>query len=214
MELGISLQAYQAATAWLFGMGIGICYDILKAFRLVFLKGKRGIFLDILFSLMLLVALLFQGMYLGRGSLRIFMLLANFLGLLVYFRVLSVYVLLVLEKVLVKVLKIVQFILGPIAKICAKSRKVYIMQKRAFQKRLKQYIIENQTWFWLGKKRKKQQEGTTVEKQRGKHYYQTSRSGLCNVPGRHANRFTRTNRGHGRKKGGGGNPGVATRRRK
>ena len=165
MELGISLQLYQATSAWLLGFVIGISYDMLRAFRLRTRRRSVSIFLDLLFSVALIALFFFQGMYLGRGSLRIFMIFANVLGAIVYFKVLSAYILSAFTKILDKMLKIIQFIWEPIRKICAKGRKVYIIQKKAFHKWMKQYIIrDNIRLFSAGKKRK---EGASDENQKG-----------------------------------------------
>ena len=190
MELGISLQLYQAATAWLFGFAIGICYDMLKTVRLRFRKPLLHTLFDVLFSILLLAGLFFQGMYLGRGSLRIFMLLANALGIVLYFLVLSRFVLLVFGKILEKTLKIVQFVIKPFVEICAISRKVYIMQKRALQKHLKRYIIKDK----LQHKRAKGQEGKHSERQKNKHDNQAGRRGICCLPFYHTNRTAKSNR--------------------
>ena len=116
MELDIAHQIYQTATAWLLGIFAGFYYDVLKTLRRRFAAGQGArasratLFFDALFWLGLALAIFGQTMTAGGGSVRIFMLVVNLLGALVYFRFLSPPTLAVLGKLLDVVLKFLLFI--------------------------------------------------------------------------------------------------------
>ena len=211
-ELGISLQVYQAATAWLIGFAFGIVYDLLKTLNRAFRTRKLAYCLDALFCVLLLTGVFVQTMYLGRGYLRIFMLLANILGFFLYCKVLSPHCLPIFTQVLDKMLKIIQFALKPIRQICAISRKVYIMLKKSFHQHRKRYIIKYKSSILERKKKRRKAE--TDEKQTRKHHNQVSRRGVRGIFIRHTDQPARTNRGNGSQKRRNHAASHTTRRRK
>ena len=201
----MSFQLYQASTAFLFGIAAGFYYDFLKAIRRR--SASRGLTLlaDILFWIALATALFVQTMTLGRGQLRLFMLIANALGLGMYFFALSPPVLFVLNKVLDYVLKILHLIGAPLRKIWAKCKKVSEKVKKDFQKLDKRCTIR---YDGLSCERKqafrKKTGGDFAEGQEGKYFYEIGGAGDSGVRRSHTGGSARANRRRKRKSGGHG----------
>lgn len=87
MELPIALQLMQAAVSSGVGVGLGIVYDLLRALRWEWPRGKHPA--DGLFWCVTVTALYLLGMSAGRGQLRIFMVCCAGLGGTGYFLLLS-----------------------------------------------------------------------------------------------------------------------------
>jgi len=113
MELGISLQLYQASVAFLVGIGMGFVYDCLKFPRQQTKKRFVGPVFDVLFWLIIAVLIFWQMMGAGQGELRWFMLLINGLGAFLYFCVLSKYVMCILGAICRKIWWVAKMIIHP-----------------------------------------------------------------------------------------------------
>jgi len=182
MELDMSFQLYQASSALLLGLSIGLFYDFLKAIRRRAGGAKLTFFTDILFWLSVATALFVQTMTVGRGELRIFMQVANAGGALLYFLVLSPAVLLVWGGFLDELLKILRIIGAPARAIWAEVKKVLKILKKDFQKMEKQCTIKRRR-LRSEEKSALQDEagGELLERQRGKYFYQTGGAGADRI---------------------------------
>jgi len=193
MELNLMFQVYQAATSLLVGLGAGLYYDLLKTIRRRVGRGGATLLLDLLFWLGLAPLLFVQTMTMGQGGVRIFMLVTNALGALLYFLVFSRGILFLLEKGLDKMLKIVWFITSPARKIWAKGKNVAKCCKRGFKNWIWHCII---TKYMKVKKFgiEKREGEDRLEQQKGKHIYEAGGVGLGRLRGLQSGRPPRSNR--------------------
>ena len=168
MELTISLQLYQASTAFLFGFVAGVFYDILKTIRQ---RLKRTVFFDILFWLILAIALFAQTMTTGQGDVRIFMLVINFGGAAVYFLTLSTKTRQVLDKMADLFVWFGLFLTKPIRIIWLKSRNWIGRHKKGFQNQVKHYIINMYFYRKMKKQKNKDKVGGEINAQKEKRQY-------------------------------------------
>jgi len=192
MELDLMHQIYQAAGAWLLGIAAGAYYDVLRTIRRRTKKRAATTALDIIFWIGLAGALFAQTMTMGRGEVRIFMLVTNALGTLVYFLVLSGPVLFVLGKILDKVLKITKFIREPICKIWAKGKKLAKREKDDFKNFANHCIIR---YTHLHNTKRSAKKGGEQLAQKGEHIYQTGSTGTGRLRGVQSGQPPRANRG-------------------
>ena len=188
-------QLYQLGVTALFGLLLGIFYDILRTVRRHVKKGPFTIAADIVFWLALTVGLFAQTMTIGQGGLRIFMLASNLGGAALYFALFSPFVLQVFGAILEKTLKVARFIGRPVGKTWSKCEKFSKRTKRVFQKRVNQYIIK----VHLSRKKKlgaknAQEGGGAVEKKKGQYLYETSRIGASGVRSSYPSWPTQANR--------------------
>jgi len=194
MELDLAHQVYQASSALLLGLMAGLYYDVLKTFRRR--VGRRGatLFLDLLFWLGLFAALFAQTMTTGLGEVRIFMLVTNLLGSLLYFLVFSSSILFFLKKTLDKLLRFFHFTTTPIRIIWLKGKKIAKQWKEDFQNRVKHYIIIKDYVTMKNFAPGRGEGGGQVEGQKGKHIYETGGTGAGRLRGRQSDRSPRANR--------------------
>jgi len=182
MELSIFFQIYQASFALLTGMAAGVVYDWFKAMRRqVNSRGFTAV-ADVLFWLILAIALFAQVMVAGRGEVRIFMLVAATIGAILYFWALSAYILKIFEKCLNKILYVLRFVIIPAHKLWDCGKKVSKNLKKGFKNGRKRCIIGLAQRINIRSKREKQERGECAEEQTGKYIYQTGRIGsdrLC-----------------------------------
>ena len=132
MEQPISLQLYQAGFALLTGVAAGALYDCFRALRRQINRPGFTNLADVLFWVMLALALFLQTMAAGRGEVRIFMLIATTGGAILYFLALSAYFLKILEKCLNKILCVLRFVIIqiPIVAIKRYAKKISQCAKR------------------------------------------------------------------------------------
>jgi len=200
MELGISLQLYQAATALLIGMGAGLYYDLLKMLRRG--RGRRGLVtcFDLLYWLGLVFVLFLQTMVLGLGVVRLFMLVANVLGGGLYFMVLSGAVCLVLGKILDRLSQVIRFLMAPLRKLWLKGKKVADGMKKDFIKWGKHNIILTKYAHFRRRRRVREKKGGgSGAAQKGKYFYEAGGVGSGHLRLGELDRSARTDRGRQRK---------------
>jgi len=194
MEVGFQLQIYQASSSWLLGLSIGLYYDLLKTVRRRI--GGRGVTLlfDLLFWLTVALALFVQTITVGQGGFRIFMVVTNALGALLYFWVLSGPISALLRNGLDKLLKFIYFITAPVRKIWEKGKNIAKKYKKDFKNRVKQCIMVYDSIDIRRTMRKKRKGGGLVEEQKGKHFYETSDTGTGRLRGVQPDRPSRADR--------------------
>jgi hypothetical protein len=127
MELPVALQALQFAVSGGVGLGLGLFYDLLRAFR----RRCRGIgaVLDLFFALILAAALLLMALYAGQGVFRLFMLLGTALGAAFWFLTISPFFRSALDRLFAILDQILRFLLSPLVKTC---KIVKIFLKKGF----------------------------------------------------------------------------------
>jgi len=200
MELGISLQLYQGATALLIGMGAGLYYDLLKTLRRG--RGRRAVvtFFDLLYWLGLVFVLFLQTMIVGLGLVRLFMLVANVLGAGLYFMALSGAVCFVLGKILDGLSQIIRFFAAPVRKLWSKGKKVANGVKKDFIKWGKHNIIlTNYAHFRRRRRMRDGKGGGSDAAQKGKYFYEAGGVGPGHLRLGELDRSTRADRGRERK---------------
>jgi len=191
MELDLMYQIYQASSALLLGLAAGLYYDVLKLVRRAGKRASGGTALfDLLFWLGLALALFVQTMTMGRGMVRIFMLVTNALGALLYFLTLSETALFLLEKILYFILVIT----APVYKICAKGKNVVRKEKEVFKNWIKHYIMKYIHLHNPKRCKKKRTERGEQIAQKSKHIYQTSCVGGGRLRGVQSDRSPRADR--------------------
>ncbi len=87
MELPVFLQGQQFAVAGLLGLVWGLLYDFLRGFRRT-LPGLTWL-CDFVYGILILLGNLLLALYVGAGSFRIFFLVAELCGLVLWFLLLS-----------------------------------------------------------------------------------------------------------------------------
>jgi hypothetical protein len=158
--------------------------------------GGRGVTLlfDLLFWLAVAPALFVQTMTMGQGGFRIFMLVTNAMGALLYFLVFSGAILFLLGKILDKILKLVRFILVPIFKIWSKGKKLMKRWRKDFQNLTKHCIVVNESINIRKFMPKRKVGGEQVEAQKGKHIYEAGGVGAGRLRGVQPSRAPRADR--------------------
>lgn len=176
-------QVHQALHAWLMGLLAGLYYDLLKTLRRRI--RRRGVtrFLDLLFWMGLALALFIQTMTMGDGEVRIFMLVTNGLGALLYFLVLSGPVLLLLGKCLDIMMKIIQLVLRPVHAIWLKGRSFAKVCKDGFKNWVKYYIIRHIHKIRVRNCAQKRMEAGQVAAQKGRYFYETGSASASRLRG-------------------------------
>ena len=178
MELAISLQLYQASTALLFGFAAGVFYDVLRTLRRRLKRSGWAVFLDILYWLTLSIALFAQTMTTGQGVVRIFMLVINFGGGVVYFIILSAKTRRILDRIADLLVWIWMFATKPMRIIWSKSRNWIRRHKKGFQNQVKHYIIKVNFHRQIKKQTKIDGSGGEInaQKEEGQYLRKASRS--------------------------------------
>ena len=179
----ISLQLYQASTALLVGLFAGVYYDALKTVRRR--AGRKGVTVlaDVAFWLGVGILLFAQTMTVGDGGFRIFMLVANFCGVVMYFLALSRYVFVLFWSTSGVIVRIIQLIKSFTHKIWLKGGKVATVVKKAFQKMIRHTIIIKSVSIFCEKRRETRRKtgGATNQKQTtkqtGQYHYKSSGAG-------------------------------------
>lgn len=203
MENPISLQLYQAGIALLFGFTAGLLYDILKTIRQCVRYKRASTFFDVVYWLILSLALFTQTMTAGQGILRIFMLLLNIGGGMLYFLSLSASVRLVLRGIAEKIMLFSTFLTKPVRQIWSKGKKFAGKRRKDFQNRVKHYIIKTNYCLKVKKRKKKEQSGGEINAQKkGQYLYETSRIGSRRLRLDHADLAARPDSKRGRSKSG------------
>jgi len=194
MEQPISLQLYQAGFALLTGVAAGALYDCFRALRRQINRPGFTNLADVLFWVMLALALFLQTMAAGRGEVRIFMLIATTGGAILYFLALSAYFLKILEKCLNKILCVLRFVIIPAHKLWEWRKKVSKNLKKSFKNGKKRCIIGLARRINIRSKKENQERGECIEEQTGKYIYQTSRIGSGRLCDNHPDEPPRPNR--------------------
>lgn len=184
-------QIHQAGSALLLGLIAGLYYDLLKTIRR---HGGGTMLFDLLFWLAVAITLFIQTMTMGQGRVRIFMLVVNAIGALLYFLMLSKPVLEILSKVLDKVLQFAKVIMSPIRKTWAKGRKVAKRSKEGFQNRVKRHIIETDFIRKRNLSAKADKAGGEQVAQKGRHIYQVGGIGADTLRGVQSGQSSRADR--------------------
>ena len=138
MELPIALQALQFLQGAGLGLAAGLCYDLFRALRR--LRRSLTPVLDLLFCLLLFLALLLMILYGGRGELHLFMLLAVGLGMLFWFLTFSRPILYLLDRLLHLLARGLRCLSAPIFKLCKNGKNIL---KKLFLFVEKQSIIKD-----------------------------------------------------------------------
>ena len=138
MELPVSEQLLQAASALLLGGALGLLYDVFRALRR--LAGLEALW-DLLFWLCALPALFTLGLA-GPGGLRLFVLFAALLGAAVYFLVLSPAVLKGLLFCLGLVMSALRWCAYPITLLGQPVKKMAFFLRNVFKKMKKWFTIK------------------------------------------------------------------------
>ena len=89
MNITIGEQLHSLLGALLLGVGAGLWYDLLRAFRYRCIPGLATILLDLLFWLLVTVALFCWSVVAGRGLVQVNICAALMVGFLLYFHFLS-----------------------------------------------------------------------------------------------------------------------------
>ena len=115
----------------LLGAVIGIIYDIFRIIRMIFNNGKILVFFeDIVFFCIVIVLSTSFIMIAGDGALRGIYLIGELCGAVLYFCTISVFVLKLIKKIIVKIKKIILKITEPV-KIKLRKIIVNIKQKNS-----------------------------------------------------------------------------------
>ena len=128
MELPVSAQAWQFFQSVLLGLGLSLCYDLLRGLR----RLRPGLtwLLDLLFGLILTASLLLFAIYPGQGLFRIYAGLGLLLGTVLWFLTVSRWFLLAWTVILHGIGRLIGLLLGPFLWIL---KKIGLFAKNAFQ---------------------------------------------------------------------------------
>ncbi len=131
----------------LFGIFIGIIYDIFKCFRIIgFSKDYMILIEDILFALILGILTFFLSLSFNDGKIRFYIIFSEFLGILVYKFTISKLLIYIFIKVLMILNKIKQFImiiLRPISSFLYKKLLSILSNTKIFLKSIKNLLKGN-----------------------------------------------------------------------
>lgn len=134
MEYPVSLQLLQLGSAVLFGAGLGVHYDFLRALR----RWLRAltVWLDLWFGASSLLACCLFCFYVGQGQFHFFMILGTLAGSLLYFLTLSPHLLRLLCLVGRLIGRLFHFLLLP-------AKKIHLFLKKVFSFLKKRVILFN-----------------------------------------------------------------------
>ncbi|MGN0613407.1 MAG: spore cortex biosynthesis protein YabQ [Porcipelethomonas sp.] len=105
----------------LFGIPIGIVFDVFRVFRMLIRHCKAAVIAeDILFFILYAVFVMCFTITAARSEFRIFYCLGNFLGFLLYFLTVGNIVTSVLKKIIFKIKSVLQLSLKKFVLICGK----------------------------------------------------------------------------------------------
>jgi len=133
MENPINQQLYQAALSLAAGMGIGLVYDGLRAWRRS-MGGRTHHAADLFFWFLACGGLYYLGMSVGQGQLRLFMALCAVLGAGAYFFTVSPFVVTGLCAVLGFLARLCRFLTRPIGILWHRAKKFVKTRKNLFPK--------------------------------------------------------------------------------
>lgn len=140
MSLGIIGELQFFAFSLLRGILILLIYDLIRIFRRVVPHGAAAIALEDILYWLLTAFLIFQLLYRENdGTIRGYALLAVGLGMLVYYRTLSKFLVNALAWILNKILS---FLLKPVRVVCRKIVQVSRVAARFYKKKLKNKLKE------------------------------------------------------------------------
>jgi spore cortex biosynthesis protein YabQ len=145
MESPITQQMAQAAASLITGAGLGIFYDLLRAFRRRCKAFVVTLALDVVFWIGAALVLFTLGLGPGNGELRIFMLIFVLGGAVLYFLGLSEVVLQILGKIDGFIAKMFEIFFSPLKAFEDKLKKGQQKFKNVFQKSKKWFTIKVNT---------------------------------------------------------------------
>lgn len=182
MEISITLQAVQATLAFVLGVGLGLVYDFVKAFRLRIRTGYGTAILDVFYCVSAALCLFTFGLGAGEGQLRLFMLIAVGLGASVYALLLSKTALAVFGAFAATVAATVRPLYAILKKSKAVVKKRIKIAKNIFQKNISWFTIKRSYKYKPHYNyRSGRSEGFETEK--GKYVYEDCNLGLDSLRG-------------------------------
>jgi cell division protein FtsL len=178
MEISISGQAASFGGAVLLGMAAGLLYDM---FRIMRFRAARRVFsagLDLLFWVVVTVALFSYALVAGDGQLRIFMLLGLCIGAFLYFILLSSFMLRLGYKVADFLVFLFHFLSVPILIFWNFFKKTMEKFKNVFHYFTKWYRIKHTLCSVIKNRRRLDKDrGSEGAAEAGRFYYKDCRSG-------------------------------------
>lgn len=141
MEISVAEQGYALLQAFLLGGAVGVVYDFFRIMRVRVKVRIIGGLLDFLFWILVTVALFVHGMVAQNGVVRLYMVVAVFLGAVLYFALLSGVVLrfgYLLADIITKIWKTITW---PIRLLIKILKKIKNNAKKLFHFWIKWYRI-------------------------------------------------------------------------
>lgn len=136
MNITIAEQLHSLLGALLLGIGAGLWYDLLRVLRYRCVPGLATILLDLLFWVLVTVALFCWSVVAGRGLVQVSICAALMVGFLLYFHFFSHLFFPILRRLVGGISSILHCFFAPfrfIGKICAScGKKVYYFCKKLF----------------------------------------------------------------------------------
>lgn len=106
------------------GICIGVLFDFFRAQRRVFKTYNFITYIqDILFWILSGIILIIAIMKYNNGEIRVYMISGVILGIIIYLRLISKYIIKVNTSILKFIIKFIKFILFPLKKICEIAKK-------------------------------------------------------------------------------------------
>lgn len=208
MEISISDQLYQVAVALLVGAMFGFFYDLLRAVRRRARLGFIAVVSDTVFWIVVGFAVFIMSMVVGKGEVRIFMLMCTVAGAVLYFAALSKYTLNVCNAILDGIVYILRLFARPFVFMGKKIKKFLRKAKKYFKKFTKCGTIA----VYRAKKNSERRVpihnavgDEQIESKKGRYIYQNSYSGDHRVRRGNAYKTAESDKGRTGKSGSSGN---------
>lgn len=150
MSISVQMQALSIIWALLVGLALGLFYDLLRPFRL-YAPFWLEFLLDLLFWFIVTIAVFVFAPLLSGGQIRIFTLLFQFLGALLYFQLFSRFIRRMTELLHDCLARILQLLFWPLRRLLCILRVPFSYFLSYLKKTIKKLFSFPARWFTIDK---------------------------------------------------------------
>lgn len=184
MEISVYTQLVQTGIALALGAMAGLLYDLLRAFRRRIKLSIIVAIADIVFWVIVGLALIVVGMVVGQGQVRIYMIICSIAGAVLYFSTVSKLTLRICDLFWDVIIKIFKFFARPFIYIGKKLKKATLKFKKYFKNLKKWGTIGNGMLLRLFRRPNKENNATgdeLGESKKGRKVYEVGSTGTYSL---------------------------------